>query len=146
MNPGTLPEDGITEMTASGTFETSGDVRSSVAIGGESGRDADGPFRQRMTHGRTIPLPEVQKREKTGSPSEGTLAAAPTAGGSRPCHFHGKDQYRDEAFASVASALRLTRQRVDGLRLAKYSQRREASSVCSRIALRYHSHNPQATG
>src|ERR1700751_2210538 len=82
------------------------------------------------------------KKEKTGSPSEGTLAAAPTAGGSRPCHFHGKDQYRDEAFASVASALRLTRQRVDGLRPAKHLQRREASSVCSRIALRYHRSRP----
>src|SRR6188472_2392304 len=82
------------------------------------------------------------KKEKTGNPSEGKLGAAPTAGGSRPCHFRGKDQYRDEAFASVASAPRLTRQRVDGLRPAKHLQRREVSLVCSRIALRYHRSQP----
>src|ERR1700692_3480899 len=82
------------------------------------------------------------KKEKTASPSEGTLAAAPTAGGSRPCHFHGKDQYRDEAFASFGAALRLTRQRVDGLHPAKHLQSHEASSVCSRTALPYHRSQP----
>jgi hypothetical protein len=40
---------------------------------------------------------------------------------------------RDEVFASAASAARLIRRRGNGSRLAKHLQKREASSVCSRI-------------
>jgi hypothetical protein len=37
------------EPSTHGTFETSRDVRSVVAIGGKSGHDADSPFRQLLT-------------------------------------------------------------------------------------------------
>jgi glyoxylase-like metal-dependent hydrolase (beta-lactamase superfamily II) len=37
-----------------------------------------------------------------------------------PCNFHRKDRYHDDAFASAASAVLSTRQRADGLRLARH--------------------------
>jgi hypothetical protein len=48
---------------------------------------------------------------------------------STPCHFHGKDQYHDEASAFAASAVLFARRRVDGLRLARHLRRREALSA-----------------